>query len=75
MIESFWSTLQRELLDTSNWDSPQQLGSAIFEWIEAWYNPRRRHTSLDMLSPVSYEQQWQRQQAAPSLHSAADEAA
>ena len=46
MIESLWSTMQRELLDQSSWATPDRLGSAIFEWIEAWYNPRRRHTSL-----------------------------
>jgi transposase InsO family protein len=66
MIESFWSTMQREPLDTQIWDTPEQLGSVIFEWIEAWYNPRRRHTSIDMLSPVDYEHQW---------HSAAPHAA
>jgi transposase InsO family protein len=55
MIESFWSTMQRELLDTRRWDSQQQLASAIFEWIEAWYNPRRRHTSLGLLSPHEFE--------------------
>lgn len=55
MIESFWSTMQRELLDTRNWASPTQLSSAIFEWIEAWYNPRRRHTSIDNLSPAAFE--------------------
>ena len=75
MIESFWSTMQRELLDQTTWHSPAQLGSAIFEWIEAWYNPRRRHTSLAMLSPVTYEQQWQRKQPTPSLHRTADGAA
>ncbi len=57
MIESFFSTLQRELLDTRRWESRAKLGSAIFEWIEAWYNPRRRHTALGNLSPVDYEQQ------------------
>ena len=55
MIESLFSTLQRELLDTRRWESRAELGSAIFEWIEAWYNPRRRHTSLGGLSPVAYE--------------------
>ena len=55
MIESFWSTMQRELLDTRRWDSQEQLASAIFEWIEAWYNPRRRHTSLGDLAPAEYE--------------------
>ena len=46
MMESFFSTLQRELLDTRRWDTRAELGSAIFEWIEGWYNPRRRHTAL-----------------------------
>ena len=71
MIESFWSTMQRELLDTRTWHSPEQLGSAIFEWIEAWYNPRRRHTSLGMLSPVDYEHHWRSER----LHTAATGAA
>jgi transposase InsO family protein len=55
MIESFWSTMQRELLDQRSWTTRHELSSAIFEWIEAWYNPRRRHTSLDNLSPADYE--------------------
>jgi putative transposase len=55
MMESFFSTLQRELLDRRTWATRKQLASAIFEWIEAWYNPRRRHTSLGHLSPVHYE--------------------
>jgi transposase InsO family protein len=55
MIESFWSTMQRELLDTHTWQTPAELGSAIFEWIEARYNPRRRRTSLQMLSPHDHE--------------------
>jgi putative transposase len=56
MIESFWSTMQRELLDTQRWDTKAQLSQAIFEWIEAWYNPRRRHTSIGDLAPAAYEQ-------------------
>lgn len=71
MIESLWSTMQRELLDTRTWDSPEQLGSAIFEWIEAWYNPRRRHTSLGMLSPVEYEHHWKTQKVHTAAHGAA----
>ena len=55
MMESFFGTLQRELLDRSQWTTRKELASAIFEWIEAWYNPRRRHTSIDNLSPVDYE--------------------
>lgn len=55
MMESFFSTLQRELLDRRTWATRKQLASAIFEWIEAWYNPRRRHTSIGNLSPMVYE--------------------
>ena len=65
MIESFWSTMQRELLDTRRWESQAQLASAIFEWIEVWYNPLRRHTSLGMLAPHEFE----------ALHTAAGVAA
>lgn len=71
MIESFWSTMQRELLDQRIWQTPEELGSAIFEWIEAWYNPRRRHTALQMLSPLDYEHLWKQK----SLHTAAHGAA
>ena len=56
MIESFWSTMQREVLDTQRWDTKVQLSQAIFEWIEAWYNPRRRLTSINDLAPDAPEQ-------------------
>jgi transposase InsO family protein len=65
MMESFFGTLQLELLDRRRWSTRRELASAVFEWIEAWYNPRRRHTSIDDLSPVEYER----------LHAAAVDAA
>ena len=55
VAESFFGTLQLELLDEHEWTSRQHLALAIFEWIEAWYNPKRRHSYCDMLSPVDYE--------------------
>ncbi len=55
MMESFFGTLQLELLDRRSWTTRAELASAIFEWIEGWYNPRRRHTSIGDLSPVEYE--------------------
>lgn len=55
LIESFWSTMQRELLDRHNWSSRDELAAVIFEWIEGWYNPRRRHTSIGNLSPAEFE--------------------
>lgn len=61
MMESFWSTLQLEVLDTRTWETRTELANAIFEWIECWYNTKRRHSSLGMLSPVDFE-------AAPPPH-------
>ena len=56
MMESFWGTLKLEVLDQRTWNSRAELANAIFEWIECWYNPTRRHSSIGMLSPVDYEQ-------------------
>jgi transposase InsO family protein len=56
LIESFWSSMQAELLDRQSWTSRVQLASAMFEWIEGWYNPERRHSSLGMVSPANFEQ-------------------
>jgi putative transposase len=55
MIESFWGTMQLELLDTKAWQTRDELANAIFEWIECWYNPNRRHSSVGMHSPVTFE--------------------
>jgi putative transposase len=55
MMESFWGTMQLELLDTKAWQTRDELATAIFEWIECWYNPKRRHSSIGMHSPVTFE--------------------
>jgi putative transposase len=55
MMESFWGTLQLEVLDTRIWETRDELANAIFEWIECWYNTERRHSSLRMLRPVEFE--------------------
>ena len=55
MVESFFGSMQLELLDRQSWATRQELANAIFEWIEAWYNPRRRHSALGNLSPIDYE--------------------
>jgi putative transposase len=57
LMESFWSTMQRELLDRHDWETQAELGSAVFESIEGFYNPRRRHSGLGYLSPVEFENQ------------------
>jgi len=55
LAESFFGTLQLELLDEHHWTTRKELALAIFEWIEASYNPHRRHTSIGSLSPIDYE--------------------
>jgi putative transposase len=55
LMESFWGTMQLELLDSRIWRTRAELAAAIFEWIECWYNPLRRHSSIGMLSPADYE--------------------
>jgi putative transposase len=47
--------MQLELLDAKAWRTRDELTNAIFEWIECWYNPKRRHSSIGMHSPTSYE--------------------
>jgi putative transposase len=56
MMESFWGTMQLELLDTNKWQTRAELAAAMFEWIECWYNPYRRHSSIGMNSPIAYEE-------------------
>jgi putative transposase len=55
MMESFWGTMQLELLDRNSWETRDDLANAIFEWIECWYNPKRRHSSLGMTSPADHD--------------------
>jgi putative transposase len=55
MMESFWGTMQLELLDSKPWQTRDDLANAVFEWIECWYNPNRRHSSIGMHSPVTFE--------------------
>jgi putative transposase len=55
VVESFFGTLQLELLDKHHWTSRHHLAQAMFEWIECWYNPKRRHSYCNKLSPTDYE--------------------
>jgi transposase InsO family protein len=56
MAESFVSTLKRELIHRHSWPTRQSARVAIFEYIEAFYNTRRRHSALGNVSPAVYEE-------------------
>ena len=55
MCESFFATLECELIDRTTFRTHAEAKLAIFEFIEGWYNPHRRHSSIDYLSPINYE--------------------
>ena len=55
LCESFFSTLECELLDRSRLKTQVEARLAVFEFIEGWYNPHRRHSALNYLSPINYE--------------------
>lgn len=56
VAETFFATIKKELVNRRSWPSRLELQSAVFEYIEAFYNRRRRHSTLGMLSPTDYEQ-------------------
>ena len=55
MAESFFATLECELLDRRRFATPTQARIAVFDFLEGWCNPHRRHSALDYESPLSYE--------------------
>ena len=59
MAESFFATLECELIDRHSFKTQAEAKMAIFEFIEGWYNPHRRHSSLGQQSPLNYENNYQ----------------
>jgi putative transposase len=55
MAESFFATLECELIDRRSWQTKTQARLALFSFIEGWYNPRRRHSGLGQMSPAMFE--------------------
>lgn len=55
LAESFFATLKNELIGNRPWPSRAAARTAIFEWIESWYNMHRLHRSLGYRSPAHYE--------------------
>ena len=56
-LESFWSTLKRELIHRCVFAKRAQARAVILEWIEVFYNRERLHSALGFQSPVDFEQQ------------------
>ena len=65
MCESFFATLECELLDRHRFKTQIEARMTVFDFIEGWYNPHRRHSALDYLSPINYERSHQQNSASP----------
>jgi putative transposase len=57
VAESFFATLEWELIEESDWHTHAEARRAIFDYIEVWYNQKRRHSSHGSKSPAAYEAQ------------------
>jgi putative transposase len=57
LAESFFASLECEVLDRNHFKTREEARTAVFSWIEGWYNPHRRHSSLGYLSPKQFEQE------------------
>jgi putative transposase len=55
MCESFFATLECELLDRERFRTHAEAKMKLFDFIEGWYNPHRRHSALGYLSPIQFE--------------------
>jgi transposase InsO family protein len=62
--ESFFAGLKKEMVYRTRFETREQARSAVFSWIEVWYNRKRRHSTLGYLSPEAFERKHQQQQAA-----------
>ena len=55
VCETFHASLKKEKIYRQSWPTRAAARTAIFEYIEGWYNPRRRHSTLAYLSPIEFE--------------------
>lgn len=58
LAEAFFATLETELIDRSTFRNRTEARIAVFDFIEGWYNPRRRHSSINNKSPIEFERRW-----------------
>ena len=54
-MESFWGSMQIELLNRQRWRTVLELSGAIADWLDNFYNTERRHSALNYLTPVEFE--------------------
>ena len=66
MAESFFASLECELIARRTWKTKTEARLAVFTWIETWYNPRRRHSALGQMSPINFEMKEQGKQQNPA---------
>ena len=66
--ESFFSTLQHELIDRRRWTTRAQARQDIAMWICGWYNQHRLHSAIGMVPPIEYEQAHTPNPQKPTLH-------
>ena len=55
VCETFHATIKKEKIYRQSWPTRAEARSAVFAYIEGWYNPRRRHSTLAYLSPIEFE--------------------
>jgi putative transposase len=67
VVESFWGRMQTELLNRQRWNTRLELANAIFEYIEAFHNRRRRHSALNWQTPVEFENTIRNRAPAPQI--------
>ena len=59
LAESFFASLECELIDRHSWPTQREAKMAVFRWIEGWYNPRRKHSAIGYRSPIQFEAHYQ----------------
>ena len=71
MAESFFASLECELIDRRSFQTKAEARMAVFTYIEGWYNPRRRHSALGRISPINFERSHTQQQSSVIEHAMA----
>ena len=68
LAESFFATLETELIDRNTWATRDEARLAVFDWLETFYNPVRRHSSLGNLAPIEFERRYRQLEPASATH-------